>query len=269
MFSDEISDKLATLQNVRTSSNDGKNIVTPLLAIFQDFLQSLTNKFDEFKDEMLAINRAKDEKIVELQNESKLKDQTISNLRNDLDSQDQYVRRETLIFSGDTVPAWKKDENCMEMICQLIPDKLGADIEVTTADISVAHRLGPKPKAPAEDRRSIIVRFCRRSVKYAILNRSRREKRKDLFVNESLTPTRLKIVRALKRAKNDHPDKISGYQTYDGSIYAWVKPANPNAQCSRVLLNTLDDLEKFCQRCFQESSSSYLPTRRGPTQDAA
>ena len=32
----------------------------------------------------------------------------------------------------------------MELICQMIPDKLGADIAVTTADISVAHRLGQK-----------------------------------------------------------------------------------------------------------------------------
>lgn len=270
MITDELVCKLNSLQSIRASSNDGKNIVTPLLEIFQEFLTSLTNQFDKFKDDMLAITKSKDDEIRELINETKAKDQTIITLRNQIDSQDQYVRRETLVFSGDSIPTSRKGEDCLDMICKLIPDKLGADITVTPNDISVAHRLGPKPKAPQEDRRSIIVRFCRRNLKYAVLNKSRKAKRKDFHANESLSPTRLKIVRSLKKCKIDHPNIISGYQTVDGSIYVWVKPPNPEAEgatCSRVKINTPEEFDEFCLRNFQSPASTFFPQRRDPTQE--
>ena len=270
MFSESITDQLEALQKVSTSTKDGKQIITPFLGIFQEFLQSLTDKFEAFKSEMLAITRAKDDKIRALQTECKDKESELVNLRNQLDSQDQYVRRESLIFSGDCVPNWKRDENCVDVICKLIPDKLGADLTVTPADISVAHRLGPKPRTSQPDRRSIIARFCRRSLKYSILNKSRKDKPRELYVNESLTPTRLKIVKSLKKAKQDHPSIVSGFQTIDGSIYAWIKPPNPEAEgarCSRTTINTLEALEEFCQKNFRKPASDYLPSRREATVD--
>ena len=267
MFSESISSKVLELQNVSTNAKDTKSIVLPFLGVFQEFLESLTEKFETFKSEMLAINRTKDDEIRALQAKCKDKDSELTNLRNQLDSQDQYVRRESLIFSGDSVPNWKRDENCTELICKLIPDKLGADLTVTPADISVAHRLGPKPKTPQPDRRSIIVRFCRRSLKYSILNKARKDKPRNLFVNESLTPTRLKIIKSLKKAKQENPSIVSGFQTIDGSIYAWIKPPNSQAEgedatCSRITINTLEALEEFCQKNFQQPASNYLPTAK-------
>ena len=270
MLSDELNSQLLQLLSARPSSNDGKNIFAPFLTIFQEFLESLTCKFDEFKTEMLAISSAKDEEISVLRNEISTKDTMITSLKNQLDSQDQYVRRESLVFSGSCLPAWKKDENCNELMCRLIPEKLGTDIVVNPSDISIAHRLGPKPRPGKEDRRSIIVRFCRRNLKYTIINKSRSAKRKDFYVNESLTPTRLKIVRSLKKAKLDHPNIMSGYQTVDGSIFVWVKPPNPDAEgasCSRVKINTIEELEVFCQRNFEQPASHYFPRRHEATQD--
>ena len=272
MFSSDIDDKLASLKNLKTTSNDGKNIVLPFLQVFQDFLQLLTSKFDDFKTEMLSITKAKDDEILGLKQQVADKDKRISNLRDLLDVQDQYVRRESLIISGDSVPSSTTNEDCIAILCDLIPKKLGADIVLTPNDISVAHRLGPKPSS-GTDRRSIIARFCRRNVKYSILNKSRKAKRKDFYANESLTTTRQKIVKSIRRAKNEHPNIVSGYQTVDGSISVWVKPPNPEAEgatCSRVKVNTLEELEEFCMRNFQRSASNYMPRKHTPgAQDEA
>ena len=112
-------------------------------------------------------------------------------------------------------------------------NKLGAETSVAPTDVSIAHRLGPKPTGSV-DRRSIIVRFCRRKLKYTILNKARTTKPAGLFVNESLTPTRQKITSAIRRAKREHPDVISGYETIDGNIYLYVKPPNPDAAGAKI-----------------------------------
>lgn len=268
MFSQEFTDKLSSLP--RPATAEGKKIFAPFLEIFHEFLESLTTKFEHFKEEMIAINKTKDDEINVLKEQVNKKDTIITSLRHQIDAQDQYVRRESLIFSGSSIPTYLEGENCVDIARKLIHEKFGTETEVCHNDISVAHRLGPKPMPSKVDRRSIIVRLCRRNVKDLILNKSRKAKRKDLFVSESLTPTRLKIVRALKQAKNENPDIVSGYQTIDGSIYVWVKPPNPTAEgakCSRVMLNTLEGLEEFCQRNFQEPATNYLPRIRDATRD--
>ena len=63
MFAEDFAEKLSSLQDTRPSSNDGKNIVAPFLELFQEFLESLTTKFDHFIEEMIAINKTKDELI--------------------------------------------------------------------------------------------------------------------------------------------------------------------------------------------------------------
>ena len=262
VLSAELKTKLEELEKTKPTSNDGKNIVAPFLDVFKNFLTTLEMKFESFKKDMIELGKRKDEHMATLQQELIGKTKIISKLDAKMDEQDQYVRREALIFSGNAIPVWVQNENCVAVICNLITAKFGNEVLVDQNDISVAHRLGPKPNTSV-DRRSIIVRFCRRNLKYQVLNLARRKKLNNLFVSESLTSVRQAITFAIRKAKREFPDKVSGHTTIDGSIKVWVKPPNPDAPGARNLLttvNTMDYLETFCQRNFDLPASHFLPS---------
>ena len=261
LLSPEQKSKLDEFMVCKTSTQDGKNILLPFITLFQDFLATLETKFEDFKKDMFVAGKAKDEQIAKLQAEVAVNKKTISKLEEGLDEQCQYSRRESLLFSGDSVPPSTPGENCIDVICKLVP-KLGAGITIAPHEISIAHRLGPKP-ASSIDRRSIIVRFTRRTTKYNLLSLARKQKPKDLYVNENLTAPRQTITRVLRKAKRDYPNKISGYTTVDGSINVWVKPPNPDAPNSKVTINTLARLENFCLKEFGLPATSFIAPR-GP-----
>ena len=263
----ELQEKLSDLSKYKPSSNDGKNFIAPFLVLFQKFLGMLEFKLDQFKKDMLDTCLVKDTEIATLHQEVRAKQKQITDLEHKIDDSDQYIRRETLIFSGETLPVVREVEDCADIVCKLITEKLG-DLHVQPTDISIAHRLGPKP-AGRPDRRSIVAKFVRRSVKYQILNASRSRKPPGLFVNESLTKPRQTITSALRNAKRQFPDKISGYSTTDGSIFVWVKPplpSAPGAKNFRVSVNTMEKLEQFCQKKFNLPAANFI-TANGPRQN--
>ena len=53
-----------------------------------------------------------------------------------LDDEDAYNRRECLIFSGNTVPASKPDENCGNIVKNIVKEKLHLQQNM---DISIQH----------------------------------------------------------------------------------------------------------------------------------
>ena len=66
--------------------------------------------------------------------------------------------------------------------------------------------------------------FCKRSTKLDLLSSACRKKADNSFVNESSTPIAHIISYVLRKAKQQHPDNISGSTTFDGKNYVWVKP---------------------------------------------
>ena len=264
ILSTENKNKINDFIGSRTTTVDGKNILIPFLEIFQNLIGTIETKFDEFKCEMLDAYKAKDDRIETLNATVATQKNLIQTLENNLDEQAQYARRESLVFSGDQLPKPSDGEDCIEIVCNLVNQKLsGAGLQLSHAEISVALRLGPKPREGA-DRRSIIARFIRRTHKYKVLKEARRSKPERLYVNESLTPLRQTIIRVLGRAKFEFPGKISGYLTTDGSIQAWVKPPNPTAEGarnSRVTINTQGKLEEFCQKTFERPVAHFLAAK--------
>ena len=250
------------LKSIKTTTKDGTNILMPLLDVFDSFLNGFEQCLADQKSEFQEVIKAKDCKIEELNLIASEQKEHINRLTDEIDSQNQYTRRETLILSGDSIPTVKKDESCIVEVCKLVANNLGEDLNVTPETISIAHRLGNKPSAHLPDRRSIIVRFCRRKIKYDILNAAKSKKPANLFVNESLTPTRQKITRALRRVKALHPNTLAGYQTSDGSITALVKPPSPDGRLSRVNMDTMSKLEKFCQDKFHLPVAHFLQPRQ-------
>ena len=255
-------DKLADISKLKPNSKDGQNIVSPFLDLFQTFLTHLDEKFDDQKKEMLDITRMKDEKILQLEDTITAQKLHISKLEDKMEDQCQYTRRESLVLSGEALPVCTEGEDCIDHVCRIIPDKLGSSMAISPADISIAHRIGPKPEGRV-DRRNIIVRFCRRKTKYEILNKIKKMKPKPegLYISESLTPTKQKIMRVLRSAKKEFGDKVSGYNTSDGTVYVWLLPPNPDAEGarnSRVTIENLTKLEKFCKDNFDRTISYFL-----------
>ena len=263
--------ELVDLLNYKATSNDGKHVMAPFMRIFDDFLKQIDLKFEEFRGELRSISEKKDEKIGSLETEVECLKKLLTAQDDKHDELNQYGRRESLVFSGDSVPGGS-DRDCVQVVCDLISTKLpGLAGQITPDQISIAHRLGPKPNNTEPDRRKIIARFCRRSDKYRVLHTARKSKPDKFFVSENLTPTRQKILRAIGKAKKEHPGIISGSSTNDGSIHVWVKPPNasaPGARNSKITINTMDTLEKFFQRTFQRSATYYLPRPWSNTDDA-
>ena len=219
-------------------------------------------EFDKMKTEFTAIVNSKNSEIQSLKSEvldMKLK---ITKLENLVDESDAYERRDTLIFSGPSVPVVSQDENCSTIIQNLVKNELKCI--VSPNDISTAHRLGKKPISQMPDRRNLIVKFCRRDVKHQIFA-ARKTLPRDtrLYVSESLTPGRQNIFHTLRKIRRSNPDLIAGVSTYDGRVYAYTKN-DPGARASsatrdrRHLINNSDMLKKFCEEFLKTPLQTFL-----------
>jgi hypothetical protein len=236
-------------------SKDGKLIVEAITRKFDE----LTLRFSEMKEEFRAEIAKKDEQVSGLQEEVDALKLKVSGMEEKVDDADAYERRDTLIFSGSSVPLVTEDENCGEIVRKLVKDKLNLNMAAT--DISTTHRLGRKPVTQKQDTRNIVVKLCRRDLKGDLLSACRQLKPDNLYINESLTPNRSTILYALRKAKRQFPDKVSGTGTMNGRVCVWVKPPNPETPLprnSRMFVNTRLTLESFCTDILGVPSSTLI-----------
>ena len=243
------------LDEVQPTSKDGKS----LKAAFLTFLQEFPTKLLETVNSIREDNRVKDEKISNLEKTVDELSAKVLKLEEGLDDQEAYERRDTLIISGKNVPTVSPNENCPALVQKVVADNL--NLSISSSDISVSHRLGPPPRTQQPDRRRIIVKFCRREDKINILQAARRVKPTEVFINESLTPQRQTIMMALRRAKRQLPNLVSGTSTIEGSVYVWVPPPNPTAPGARDLrlkINSFTRFEDFCLRTLKTPAAQFL-----------
>ena len=141
----------------------------------------------------------------------------LGKIRDTADEQDAYTRRDSLIFSGETVP---EGEDCVKIVRKIVREDLKLNIDPL---ISTAHRLGKPPASNnTPDKRDIIARFCQRDTKFRVHEAARKAKVKGLYVNESLTPTRRTIQFALRKIKNQHGSLVRGITTHNGCIFVFT-----------------------------------------------
>ena len=256
---DCIFDQLLSIEPSLTKAN--QKIVPTLIKLFSDFKETLfhdlQDKFDRMvvalKEECTTVCNLKNEKIDRLEDHCKSLQEKVAKLEEKLEDEDAYIRRENLIVSGTAVVEFKENENCVEILRNVFREKL--NVEVRKEDISVSHRLGRKPAAQGPDRRSLVVKFCRRDLKRDLLQACRRKKPENLYLNESLTPLRQKIAGALRRARKERPNVVSGTTTIDGRVFVWIKNgANDLRHC----VNSIESLEVFCQRNFGLPAAHFL-----------
>ena len=160
------------------------------------------------------------------------------------------------------IPPATTGEICSNVARQVLKDKL--KIELQPNEISVCHRLGPKPKTHGPDTRPLTVRFCRRDTKRQILftKRDNSDEATTLHVNESLTPKRRTIMFALRQIRKAHPTIITGCNTLEGRCFAYTKMPDslPNSRSKdrKHVINTHDALVAFCTEFVQHPLEEFL-----------
>ena len=128
-------------------------------------------------------------------------------------------------------------------------------MNIGETDVSVAHRIGRKPNGTV-DRRSIIIKLCRRDLVRDIYSACK-ELKPSFYVNDSLTPTRSKIAFTIRQLKNKFPDKIKGCRSYNGEPRASIVNEGENVrrtrnstmstrpETSQIVITTKEELDNF------------------------
>ena len=234
-----------TIQN---SSVESRKIFELFQKKLETFMVSVTKQLQE-----------KDEKIEKLEQEIvNMKKDTVT-LEDRVEDAEAYERRDTIVVSGSAVPAAIDGENPANIVCNLVKDKIGTVIKAS--DISVAHRLGKKSITQAPDKRNIIVKLCRREIKHDTLKACRTVQPNNLYVNESLTPTRNTAMFGLRQARRKFPDKVAGVGSQDGKVYVLLKPPNPQApqaRNTRIYVNTKRRFSDLCSDVFKCHHSTLV-----------
>ena len=239
---------------LKSDLNEFKSLMT----VREEKIDQLQSEISEVKS-LLAV---RDNCIVDLKCEVSSLKQKVTKLENLIDDEDAYVRRESLILSGTMVPTSQAGENCANTARQVIKDKI--KFELNPADISVCHRLGPKPVNQSPDNRPLVVKLCRRDIKRQILfaKRDNADPARTLFVNESLTPKRRTIMYTLRQIKKAHPNIVTGCNTLEGRCFAYTKMPtslpNSRAHDRKHVINTHSALIDFCREFVKKPLDDFL-----------
>ena len=90
---------------------------------------------------------------------------------------------------------------------------------------------------------------------------SRKLRSTQMYINESLTPTRLSILKTLRQMKREHPDVINGCTSLDGKIFAYTprqSASNGPQRDMRHLVNTHSALQEFCRVHIKRPLDAFL-----------
>lgn len=192
----------------------------------------------------------KDKQITQLKKDViEMKDK-LADLETQVDDAEQYERRDTIIISGPSLPSETSAENPANTVINTIKDTL--KININTNDINIAHRLGPKHQQTS---RPMIVKLTNRSLKQDIMTACVNIK-PNLYINESLTPKRLKIYKQVLHIRKVHKNKFQQCFTKNGRIMIKLK----NSTVRHVVVDELTFkrfLEKYpdMMDTYQESLS--------------
>jgi len=156
--------------------------------------------------------------------------------------------KDQLVFSGPEIPnVCSEKDDPDENFSAIIDLVRKVGVAVQPEDISVCRRLGRPPTTTGKpDQRPLMVMFCRRDLKYDIM-RACRDKHKNFFVNEYLSPTRNVIACVLRRIKKSNEDLIKGIFTVNGRVFIVVKPESSSDRTVKIPMDTKEQLEQFCR----------------------
>lgn len=238
-FEGEASEGKLTLQDILKAIQELTNEHKTSIKEFNKSYESLNDKLNEntllLKEQNEKIVQYI-EKIDQLSTENKLLKERVQALEDKLDETDQYSRRNCVEIQG--VPV--KDNDVMQTVKD-VGHALGVDIEDTMVD--ACHTLGKKPNS--NDPPGIIVKFVRRMDAETLLAKRRVKKDfstrhlnlptdRPIYVNESLTPVRRKLLVMAREEK-----RKQGYK------WLWVRRGN-------IFLRKVDNGPVFLIKCLAD-----------------
>ena len=245
-------------------AQEPSDIISIMNSKFEEMSGKITNISGEicsFREEISSLLRAKQHEIDQLKEKVAVLENHVSKLQNCIDDQEAYERRDCLVLSGLAIPEFTIGENSSNVVRDLIQNKL--KIHLNEADISLAHRIGPKPIVQGQDKRKIMVKLCRRHLKRDILFAAKNQVRNGdgphFYVNESLTAARNKIFFTLRKIKKSHPSLVAGCSSFEGRIFAYTKdPNNSTGRNRRHLVTTHEQLVDFCREYVKLPLDTFL-----------
>lgn len=268
MGSDKDADPIfKDLLSIQPSLSKNNQVLIPaLINLFGEFrakvVADLTLQFNSMATSMendcLKLCQAKDAEISSLKTLATKLEDRCHELEDKLDASEAYSRKDSIIISG-AVPAVSNQENLNNLTVTLLNSKF-PESKIELKDISICHRLQSKNPLPDQARKppNIYVKLVRRNVKQMLIRSSKKQAKtavNKIFINESLTPARSKVMHTLLDLKKRH-ETIRGVTSMDGNVYAYTA-ATPRASGTsssaqgrprdvRHLINNHSDLQKFC-----------------------
>ena len=236
-----------------------------LLSFFQADLAKFKNEFyQDFEKKIERMMSEKTEEIKDLKEQVDVLRTEVKKLEDAIDWADQYERIDSVILSGPAVGSMVEHEDIQVRVQELLKNKL--DIDITPADISITHRLGPTKRGSggAPGIRNIYIKFVRRDLKVKVMKASRtvnkdrnRRSEVDLFVNESLSPLRRNIFFTLRKMKKDVPNLVKGCSTMDGKIFAFTPPVANGSRDQKHHIGNMTDLHNFCRSFVKKPLENF------------
>ena len=170
---------------------------------------------------------------------------------------DSYQRRDTLVFSGDVIPAETDNEDTSEIIVSLVNKYLS--LKISSNDINISHRLG----STTSKKRPIIVKFFSRVLKNNIqsscIKQLTDKALKDLYVNEHLTTKRKSLFMFLRQIRKSEPDIFKQLYTKDGIIIVKLKESDKyKITCEKQLHDLLKEFP-YLQEIHKKLEVSRVP----------
>ena len=161
-------------------------------------------------------------------------------------------------------PSTQHAEDCKSIVREQIREHLG--LELAIEDISIAHRIGVKPKIQGQDKRNIIFKLCNSDIKQNNLKSCTVVKPTKFNVIESLTSLRNTILYVMRQAKKKHPSVINSCNSSDGSVVAWLHAATASGKTKfrKIIINTKKELDLFLQQETDYYSSPNNNKFRAP-----
>ena len=200
----------------------------------------------------------KEQQISDLTSSVGKLEKRVALLEEAVDDNQAYERRDTLILSGN-IPEVRANEDCNFLVRKLLSEKIG--VAISEEDISVAHRIGKK-RDRGPDKRNVIFKLCRRDVKGKIMTACKEKKPEQLFVNESLTPTRNTIMYVLRCVKKKHPNAFGSCRSQDGSVCVWLptigSDGHGSRQYRRLTVNSRRTLDDLLRKQISDTSDAFV-----------
>ena len=236
------------VRGVTHSASDGSEITLALLAEKLDLITSRLDKLDSVHDSL----REMEGRLANVMQDNARLEVKVANLEDRLDMLEMAGRRNNLVLSGDAVTNIPPTDNLSDAVTRLL--RSAVQYELQRPGLSTALRLGVRPSHNSPDKRSVLLKLQNEETKKDILLACRRVRPRGLFANEDLTPHRASLLFALRRAKKSANGKMTGCGSYNGRVFMYLQPPNPDARQQRVYVESFDKLKKLC---LQELDISY------------